>query len=130
MHRHGDGAFDGGKIHVYAAVIVCRMLRSHLFVCLRPSVVFKITLCFVVRHPDGAPAGGLRGHDVYGVPVFYRKSRYARTHELHYLIFDIAVLIYCSDDGQGHVMRAYAGPRASGKVDGYGLRISEVISAV
>ena len=130
MHRHGDGAFDGGKVHVYAAVIICRVLRSHLFVGLRPSVVFKITLCFLVSHPDGAPAGCLRGHDVYGVPVFYRKSCYARTHKFHYLIFYIAVLIDCSDYGQGHVMRSYAGPWASGKVDGYGLRISEVISAV
>ena len=80
-----------------------------------------------VGAPDGAQAGGLGGHNVHAVAVIGRHGGYARSHEFHDLVLDIAVFEDRADDGQGDVLRADKGLRLSGEIHRDHARIGHVV---
>ena len=87
-------------------------------------------LDFLIRHPDGGQAGGLRGHHVNADTEISAQGRNAGTHELHYLVFHIAVFEDRADDGQRHVLRAHALHRFAGKINTYHAGHFNVIGLV
>ena len=127
VHRHGNGAFNGRKIHDYAAVIISNFSRAELFVCLRPAVGDKVVLSFLIGYPDRRPAGSLGGHHIDRIAILDRKPCNARPDELHHFVLHIAVFINSSDNGECYILRADAGLRFAGQINGYHTRIRKII---
>ena len=114
MHRHGNGALNGGKIDIDAAVVVCDFGRIKLLISFGSAMNREVAFGLVVGDPNGTPAGGLGGHDVNGVAVLNRKTGNARANKLHCLVLDIAIFIYGADNGERHILRTDAGLGCSG----------------
>ena len=129
VHRHGDGAFHRGKVHIDAAVVVCDLCRVQLLIGFGPAVDGEIAFGLVVGDPDGAPAGGFGGHDVDGVAVLDGEAGNARADEFHGLVLHIAVFVHRADDGERHVLRADAGPGRAGQINGDHAGIRKVVGA-
>ena len=81
----------------------------------------------VVCDPDGGPAGGLRGHNVNGVPKFGTEFRHTGAYKLHDLVLYIAAFIHCPHNGQSNILRSYSGPGLAVQINGDGLRALEII---
>ena len=129
MHGQGDGALHGGKINVHAAVIIGHVGGLHLLEGFGTAVDGQVFLGGGVGFPDGRPAGSLGGHHVDAVAVFHGQLGHAGAHELHHLVFHIAVGVHRAADGQGHVLGAHAGTGLAVQVDQDDAGTGHVIGA-
>ena len=127
MERKGDHRADAGKIDLDAAVIVCDVCRIQLLKLSASVMLAEERLRGRIGSPDGGQAGGLRRHDINTVPVIRGHAGYARAHELHYLILDIAVLEDRALDRECNIVWADEWLWLAGEVDGHHARISDVI---
>ena len=80
--------------------------------------------------PDGAEAGGFRGHHVDAVTIIGIHGGDARSDELHHFVFHVAFLEDRADDRQRHVVRPDARLRLAGQMNRDDARISHVIGVV
>ena len=127
MEGKRDHRLNRGQIHLDAAVVVSQRRRIQLAIVLPSAVGLQKGLRLPVGAPDGAQAGGLGGHDIHAVAVIGRHGGYARSHEFHDLVLDIAVFEDRADDGKGDVLRADKGLRFSGEIHRDHARIGHVI---
>ena len=129
VHRQRDHALNSGEVQLDAAVVVGNIGGFQLFVGFGAVVLLEILLRHSVGLPDGRPAGGLGGHDIDAVAIVGGKVGNARADELHDLVFHVAVGIGGCHQRQRDVVRADAGVRLAGQVDGYHAGVGHIVGA-
>ena len=107
MERHGDHRTDLVQIHLDQSVVVCYLAGIQFLIVFGTSVDLIELTDLVIGLPDGGQTGGLCGHYINADTEISTQGSHAGTYEFHYFIFYIAILEYCANDSQCHVLRTY-----------------------
>ena len=81
----------------------------------------------LVRLPDGAETGRLRGHHVDADAVVHGQAGHGGTGKLQYLVLYEAVFVHRAAQGDGHIVRPHAPGRLAGEPDENDLRRGDVV---
>ena len=130
VERQRDHGFDARQIDLDAAVVVGDIGGLELAVVALAAVLGEERAGVLVGRPDGAKAGGLGRHDVDAVAIVGRHARDAGAHELHDLVLHVAALEDGADDSERDVVRAHAGTRGAGEVDGDDAGVGDVVGVL
>ena len=125
--RKGDHRLDGIEVDLNDRIIESGIARLHLLVVLRTLVGLKVLLYDIIRLPDRGETCGLRGHGVDTVTEIHGHGVYTRSDELEDRVLHELVLKGRTDQGEGHIHRAYPWLRAAVKENGDHLRILDLI---
>ena len=130
MERHGYHRLDLRKINVYHTIIISNRTGVHLLIALRTVMCLIPCLDLVVSLPYGRKTGRLGGHYIYSDSEIRRELIYARSHEFHDLVLDIAFFKGCSDYRKCNILRTYTLFYLAVKVDSYHARSCHVICSL
>ena len=130
MEGHGDHGTHLGQIHGDHTVIVSHFPRCQFHIVLFPAVNLVEFPDLAVRLPDRGQAGGLGGHHIHADTEIRTQGGHAGTHKLHHLIFHISVGKHGPDNGQRHILGAYAPDRFPGQIHAHHAGHIDVIGLV
>ena len=72
VERKCNGWHNGIEIDLDDAIVERDCARSHFLVALGTAMNLKVTLCLLIRHPNGGKTRGLGGHRVNTVSIVHR----------------------------------------------------------
>ena len=83
---------------LYAAIVVSNCFRIQLLEFITAVMLLQEFLSVCIGSPDGGQTSGLCGHNIHAIAVIGGHGGYTRSNELHYLVLNITILIYCCAD--------------------------------
>ena len=127
MHRHGNHGLNFRQIYINHTVIICYSGRIQFLICIFTAVHSQISLRILIGSPYGRKTGCFRCHDINTISVIRIHRRHSGTYKFHDLIFNITILKYGSDQGNGNVMRSYGRIGLSVQIHTDNIGISDII---
>ena len=127
VERQSGHGLHAVKINGDHAVVVRAVLRVQGGECLAASMEGQIVRHGAVRLPDGAEAGGLRGHHVDADAVVHGQVGHGGAGKFQHLILHEAVFVHRAAQGDGHVVGADAAGRLAGEPHQNDLRRGDVV---
>ena len=124
----GDHRLHFAQIDRDARVVIRALFGMQFLKGFLSAVAGEVFFHPAVRFPDRGKAGRFRGHHVYAVSEIHGERFYARADELHDLVFDETVFENRLDEGERHVVRAYAPFQAAFEVNRHDLGHVYVVS--
>ena len=128
VEGQGNHRLHRPKVNGNHAVIVSALFRTELLVFLRSAVERQIFFHSLIGFPNGAEAGGFRGHDVNADAEVHGQVFDAGAGEFQNLVFHKTVFIHRAAQCNGNVMGADALFRGAGEIHQDNLRCSHIIS--
>ena len=125
--RESDHRLDGIEVDLNDRIIESGIARLHLLVVLRTLVGLKVLLYDIIRLPYGGETCGLRGHGVDTVTEIHGHGVHARSDELEDCVLHELVLKGRTDQGEGHIHRAYPWLRTAVQKHCDHLRVPDLI---
>ena len=113
MEGHGDHGLHLAQVYHNGPIVIGHIPRVHFLIGFRPLMLRQVLAHHPIRTPDGAQAGGFRGHYVDAIAKIHGKPGNPRSHKFQYLVFHKAFFVNGFFNGKGHVLGTDAVPGCS-----------------